>query len=148
MPEANIYGGDGGFFYSPFHQCTALAQLTFFCGVGVYSGWHHAVAPGSSLIPHRTRFIHIDISSQGAGVGVYYVQLGLGPVGSEVLWQPSDGNGFYLDLSLAGVLNSWKSPYSFDFPVGLGPNQEISARGMLFVGPPLQTLVVKVIAYN
>lgn len=117
----------GGFFYSSFTQVSAFNNFLPICGSGIYGNWAHLAPP--ALLPHRGRWIHVDIAYP-AQAGFYFFQLGLGGPGAEILWQPTDGNGFPVDWSGP----AWNNPFSIEFPSSLVVGQEICCRSMVFVG--------------
>lgn len=122
-----IGSSGGGYFYGPFTSTQIFGPYAPVpaVGVGVYGAWAHLVAP---ILTGKGRWIEIFVTPPAYG-SIYGVQLGLGSVGNEVLFQPSTGpssqSGFYIDWF--GAIK-WSVPFRIAFPTSVGNGKEISVR--------------------
>ena len=118
-----IGGFGGGFFFGPFTVTNGHGTMTMVpaAGLGVYGAWAHAAPVVQTA---SGRWLEIDIWPNDYGA-IYLVQIGLGSVGNEVLFQPSDGTGFYIDWFSA---IKWTVPFRISFPVTIPALSEFSVR--------------------
>lgn len=154
MGGINLFGG--GFFFEPFNQ-TVMAYTTAVAGLpGAPGAWTVLLDPTP-----RGRWLQIALHTSGLNVGVYMVQLGLGPAGAEVPWQPAiyysggvlqpiaDGVGFWSDVRAffdgVGTVNRPVPPSSYSFPISLQRGQRLSCRSIGVAG---QAVPVQVLIWN
>ena len=118
-----IAGFGGGFLAAPFSTTQSIGIFTVIPNAiaGVYGNWSHLGAP---ILTGSARQIGISIWPIAYG-SIYSVQIAMGSVGAEVLWQPSDGSGFYVDW---GSLLLWNVPREISFPILISGNKEFSCR--------------------
>lgn len=139
----------GGFFYSKFSQCFALPYITVDTDSftdDTYGPWRGVVAPESAYIDIPGRYFQLDIFATG-NPGYYSVQMGVGEPGSQELFMPTDGSGFAIDNSIAGVLAASKQPFSFNFIGTLRRNSRPWFRAKMQVGLG-QLLICKLYVWN
>jgi hypothetical protein len=134
----------GGFFFSGFSKCAAFPGLVVTPDVGAYGVWAHGVP--AFVLPHRARFIQVDMEPSGLIAGPTFIQLGTGPIGSEILWQPTGGNGVQAFTLVWTALFTWHNPYSITFPSSLLPGTELCARANIAAG--VQTVTISFYAFN
>lgn len=124
MASVNIFGG--GFFFAPFTQ-TAVYRVTVACVVpGVYGAWSSYI----TNITFKARWMSLMLTL-GAPGQQWEIQLGLGPIGAEVVWQPSlaTGLGGVIDGFLFPVNADNTSSHCISFPITLDAGLQLSARG-------------------
>ena len=124
MASASIFGG--GFFFAPFSQSAQYSIQIACVAPPAYGPWSSYI----TNVTFKARWLTVWLYNGLAGVN-WSIQLGLGPPGGEVLWQPSlatgllgavDGFTFHMESNLLGfpVLS---------FPISLETGQQLSARG-------------------
>ena len=118
-----IGGFGGGYFFGPFSKTNGIGLTGVNPGavVGAYGAWVHS---NPLTLTAGGRWLQVNIWPNAYGA-IYTVQLGLGPAGSEILFQPSDGSGFYMDWFSA---IKWAVPFVISFPVTVPPQTDISIR--------------------
>lgn len=118
-----IAGFGGGFFFGSFTTTQGFGQYVIVPSgaVGVYGAWSHILP---IKLTSGGRWLMLQIYPQDYG-SVYELQIGLGPAGAEVPFQPTDGTGFYLDWF---DTIKWTVPNVISFPVNVGVGQELSLR--------------------
>lgn len=118
-----ISGFGGGFFFGPFTSTQGFGTYTMLPNAlpGVYGAWAHLVVP----IPTGSgRWLEASVWPNAYGA-IYLVQVGLGALGAEKPFQPSDGTGFYIDW-FSGI--KWIVPFRISFPTSMLAGQEICCR--------------------
>jgi hypothetical protein len=119
-----IGGFGGGFFFAPFTSTQVIGTFTVTSGAGlaVLGPWVHRNPV--LLTAGATRWMELDVWPAVYG-SEFTVQIGIGPAGSEVLFQPSTGNGFFIDW-FSQIL--WTVPFRISFPVSVPVGSEFSIR--------------------
>jgi hypothetical protein len=118
-----VGGSGGGYFYGPFVSTQSFG--TFVCTPGIvinsFGAWAHLPAP---VPTGRGRWLEMAVSPADYGCH-YRVEIGIGALGSEVSFQPSDGQGFHIDWFST---IKWIVPFRISFPTSVGVGREFSVR--------------------
>ncbi len=119
----SIFGG--GFFYQPF-QNTAL-----YYGMLTTGEYHEfgAWAQFTASLPFPGRWVDLR-SYQEQPTSEFRVQLGIGPAGSETIWQPTVSSGILgFPFSYFGLVSAISvPPIIYSFPVTVGQGVRICGR--------------------
>jgi len=117
----------GGFFYAPFTQSAQYGIPIVAPDVlGGFGPWSSYI----TNVTFKARWLVMDLTVGGASPTLH-IQLGLGPPGGEIVWQPSLATGlggvvngfrFVLDAAGNGVRN-------LAFPITVDEGLQLSARG-------------------
>jgi hypothetical protein len=112
MGQISVFGG--GFFFAPF-TVTQLDRWGCFClgtGLANFGPWQQ-VTPNTI----RARWMQVFITLPFLA-GTYYIQIGLGTPGTEVLWQPNAGSigafRFIANVALDEPIANYVFPISLD----------------------------------
>jgi hypothetical protein len=127
MAGFSAQSNGGGFFFSPFSSTQVFGLYTPTPDIVPlsYGPWFHIVPV---ILTRNARWLTMHVSPGPLPpVATYNVQLGLGPAGFERLWQPSDGNSFYIDW-LSPAPATFVIPFVMSFPITVVANNEISVR--------------------
>lgn len=111
----------GGFFFRPFNFTGVYEVALASSGVpGVPGAWFQIVDPTPP-----GRWMQLILHNPTAGATLFLVQLGLGALAAEVVWQPVGGLGaFRANFNAPGVEAHW----DYSFPISLLPGQRLVAR--------------------
>ncbi len=129
----DVKGSGGGFFYGPFTSTQTIGpfiNITPDANPLVYGAWNHLVVP---IPTGRGRWIEFRVWPPQYG-SLYFLQIGIGAAGSEILFQPSYGSGFSINWVNAPGSILWPVPYIISFPTSVGINRELSVRCATFAG--------------
>jgi hypothetical protein len=120
MGQISVFGG--GFFFAPF-TITQLDQQALGCpGTGLPNfGLWQQLTPNTI----RGRWMQIFCRLPNV-VGTYYIQLGLGAPGAEILWQPNAGTIGAFVFTVNAALEDPIANYIF--PISLDSGQRMVTR--------------------
>lgn len=127
----DVRGSGGGYFYGPFTSTQGIGpfiNITPDAAPLVYGAWNHMAVP---VLTGRGRWLQLNIWPNAYGA-LYFIQIGRGAAGSEILFQPSDGTGFSINWVTTGIM--WNVPYTISFPTSTGIGNELAIRCSSFAG--------------
>jgi hypothetical protein len=124
-----VGGSGGGYFYGPFvsTQIFGTFQMTPGALPLQFGPWNHIGAP---ILTGRGRWLEMLIWPSNYG-DRYFVEIGLGALGNEVLWQPSGGFGFEIHWDDP---IKWPVPFRLSFPSSVGTGKEFCTRCSTLAG--------------